>query len=148
EVKGKPPMHQPKTRRLAPPLLVCLVLGFLLVAGCKKSKSGGDTGGPNPGGPNAGTQEPTGPHAAGKKVFQNNCARCHSDGSGGGGMMGGPMAGGPPRRGGQDGGGGPPMRGGPGGPGDGGMGGRRGFGGRGPDLSKIAADPKHTREWV
>jgi mono/diheme cytochrome c family protein len=61
--------------------------------------------------------------AAGKRVFTQHCARCHSVGG----------AGGP----------GQVPGGGPGGPG-GGPGGRN----RGPDLSTTGRDPNHTVDWL
>lgn len=128
----------------------------------------GPPSGMNPGGPPGmpGAQAPvdeTGPFAAGKAVFaKSNCARCHRMGGAAGpggpamaGGPGGPPPGGPGPGGPQPGGpqpGGPPPggpgAGGPprGGPGPGGFGGPPG--GRGPDLSKVGADPQHTVEWL
>ncbi len=96
----------------------------------------------------ASAPEPTGPFAAGKKVFMAQCARCHSDGSSGSMMAGGPPMKGevsPPEGAPKEGFG--PMAGGPT------PGGKMKFGkmggfGRGPNLSHVAADPKHTRQWL
>ncbi len=118
------------------------LLGMVLAAGCSKKDSSATASMTLP--PQMMAQgepaEPiTGPFAAGKTVFRQKCARCHStDGKnrgpmGRGPMPGGPMAGGPPA-------GGPPMGGGPGG--------FRGMMRRGPDLAKVSADPKHTRQWI
>ena len=64
------------------------------------------------------------PFAAGKKVFAaNGCARCHAGAAGGAMAAGGPMGGGP-------------------------MGGGRPGMAKGPDLSNVGADAKHTTEWL
>jgi len=134
-------MEKARSKSIIPALVVCGLLGLALVMGCRKSNSGSATNpnGPQAPGPNAGAPEVPSQFAAGRKVFDTHCMRCHSIGGNtggppGGGPMGGPR-GGPP-------GGGPPG-GGP--PGGGPMGGR---GMKGPDLAKVGADPKHTREWL
>jgi mono/diheme cytochrome c family protein len=73
------------------------------------------------GGPAVGTADATGPFAAARQTFDARCAKCHAIGESGG-----------------------PGPGGGGGPGPGGPGGGRK---RGPDLAKVGADPKHTRQW-
>ena len=150
--------------------LGCVGLAGVLLGCGKDSSNSNGSGGPPPGPGNQGDsgtpfaqgggEEFTGPHAAGKKVFAANCARCHRGvvgGQGGPGGSGGfrPGGGGPGGPGGfRPGGGGP---GGPGGfrPGGGGPGGFRpggggpgGFGGmnRGPDLSKVGR--AHDAEWI
>ncbi|MGE5191155.1 MAG: c-type cytochrome [Deltaproteobacteria bacterium] len=93
----------------------------------------------------------SGEFAAAKKIFQANCARCHTIGEqmagGPGGSPGGPGAGFPGPGGPQPGGpgpGGPP----PGGRGPGAPFGPRGMMPRGPDLGKAGANPEHTVEWL
>ena len=129
-------------------MLILLVVGVacLGAAGCTKpDDTGGGTTPLGPmggGGPDSATvlaKLPGGAEfAVGKKVYADNkCAQCHKlgeTGGGPGGMMGGPPSGGP------DG-----MKGGPDGmppgvPGRGGMG--------GPDLTKVGAEPEHTKQWI
>jgi mono/diheme cytochrome c family protein len=170
--------NQAKSRSSAATILLCGLLGFTLIVGCEKTGSNSQAPAPaKASGAEAEAGESTGPFAVGKQVFAVNCSRCHSDGSTGGmmaggpamgrGMMGGPpmdrgpRAGGPPpagetQEGGPKAGGpredGPPLNGGPkaGGPGmrGGPGGGMRGGFSRGPSLAKVAADAKHTREWL
>ena len=116
---------------------IALLAGFLTCAvlvGCHKKSTESTANNSNLPGPGAG-QAPvaSGPFAAGKQTFDMHCAKCHSINGQGGPPMGGPPGGpgGP--------GGGPPMGGPPGGPG-----GRM----KGPDLGKVAADAKHTRDWI
>ncbi len=125
-------------------LLILLFVGgvCLGVAGCNKkpADTGGGTPAPGPmggGGPDSATvlaKLPGGAEfAVGKKVYADNkCAQCHKLGETGGGPGG--MMGGPP--GAPDGTKGGP----PGGPGRGGMG--------GPDLTKVGAEPEHTKQWL
>ena len=95
-------------------------------AGCNRSKSTDEA------------NADSGPHAAGKRVFAANCARCHS--MGGGSSAGAGSAGGAanpadaPQPGRPEGGGAP-----------GGMGGGMG---RGPDLAHAGSDPNHTVDWL
>src|SRR5262245_62494460 len=122
-------------------LIAILGLLFAVSTGCKKSNpsAGMPPTYPQGGDPNAVAD--TGPHAAGKKVFAANCARCHSVGpmGAGGPGPGGPGPGGP----GGPGPGGP----GPGGPGPGGPGPGGGLGMRGPNLAKTGQVAEHTVEW-
>jgi mono/diheme cytochrome c family protein len=162
-------MIQPSMRGSRLAALLSGLFGLVLIVGCSKSdssdsskKQGPPADGRGPG-PNVQNQaKDTGPQfAAGRKLFETNCAKCHStDGRsgpqfGGGGMggmggrggFGGERGGGRGGFGGERGGG----RGGFGGErGGGGFGGRGGMGGmsRGPDLSKAGSDPKHTRQWL
>jgi mono/diheme cytochrome c family protein len=129
--------------RTIPSLLcICGLLGTLLLQGCSKTEESTsqppNTGmnkdigamykGPSPGfgGPQANLPEPTGPFAAGKKIFNAHCIRCHSDGSV---AMKGPPMGEGAKEGFK-----------------GGFKGKKGF--RGPDLSKVAANENHTPEWI
>jgi len=136
-------MIRGKTRAAALHLLVVGLTGSLLVAGCNKGKENGE-GSPSgkqgsPPGGGGGQQSiaallPGGEqYAAAKKVYaDNNCARCHKLGDTGGGPGGG-MKGGPP--------GGPPS-------GEKTKGGPPGGSGRGPELTKVGADPEHTTQWI
>lgn len=112
-----------------------LGLAFLVLAGCKKEDPPpqGGTGNPPPGFPPMMAPpilEETGPHAAGKKVYNvNGCAKCHTMG----GPQGGPAMGGPPK-------GGPPLGGPPGG--------MPPMPNKGPDLVKVAGKgEKRNVEW-
>ena len=134
-------MKSQPNHRGVPLGLAAGLLAIAFVVGCDKNKAS-NTSGPGPmqgsGAPGAGSSGPPVPpeFAAGRAVFDTNCAKCHSIGGGGGAMAGGPpggFGGGPP--GGL--GGGPP-----GGPGGGMM------MKKGPDLVKIGADEKHTKEWL
>ena len=132
---------------LASLLIGVSLTAALLLAGCKKRSASSTTQSVPPGDvanmSPAPSEDPalSGPHAAGRKVFEvQACTRCHTVGGRGGPPgFGPPMAGGPP----PGGPGGPgPMPGGPGGPG-----GMRGMN-RGPDLGKVAENPEHTQEWL
>jgi mono/diheme cytochrome c family protein len=79
--------------------LLPLVRGFVvmgamvLAAGCNRTENPSPSPGPSPQpGPPAMVPE-TGPHVAGKRVFNANCTRCHAMG-GGAATGGGPMPGG------------------------------------------------------
>jgi mono/diheme cytochrome c family protein len=146
-------VNQTMARRSAALFVIGGWLGLLVASGCSNSESSSasnpNKSGPGPDMTTPEAPEPTGPFAAGKKVFARSCARCHSTGENMGGppkMGGEPGKGGPPEMAGEPGKGGPP----PGGePGKGGPPrGPMGRMGRGPNLSKVAADPKHTREWI
>jgi mono/diheme cytochrome c family protein len=138
-------MEYRRTGALGTMLFWSALLGWSCGLGCNQS-SAPTASGPAfapvaAASPASSIAEPTGPFAAGKKVFMSHCARCHSDGSGGM-MAGGPTtAEGSPKEGyGR-------MPGGP--PPDGKMTfGKMGGFGRGPNLSHVAADPKHTRQWL
>jgi hypothetical protein len=151
--------------------LGCVGLAGVLLGCGKDSSKSNDSGGSPPGpGYQGGSGAPfaqgkeeefTGPHAAGKKIFSANCARCHRGVVGGRGGAGGPGGfrpggDGPGGPGGFRPGGGPggpggfrPGGGGPGGPGGfrPGGGGPGGFGrSQGPDLSKVGG--KHDLTWI
>src|SRR5437870_653403 len=109
-----------------------------VVAGCNRA-SDPPVGGPVAGvpkmavGPKEG-ETYSGPFAAGRKAYvANNCARCHRIGDDRP-----PLAVGPP---GSDG---------PGGKKGGKMGGKMSgkMGGKGPDLTRVGADPAHTVDWL
>ena len=109
-------MKSQPNHRGVPLGLAAGLLAIAFVVGCDKNKAS-NTSGPGPmqgsGAPGAGSSGPPvlPEFAAGRAVFDTNCAKCHTIGGGGGAMAGGPpggFGGGPP------GGGGPP-RGGPGG---------------------------------
>jgi mono/diheme cytochrome c family protein len=115
-------MNQPKAKRTIPLLLAGLV-GLALIVGCRKATTvPPPVLAPPPAPPSApptvGPADATGPFAAARKTFDAKCAKCHAISESGG-----PAAGGP----------------GPGGP----SGGRK----KGPNLAKVGADPKHTRQW-
>jgi mono/diheme cytochrome c family protein len=115
-----------RTWALGAPVLCVALLGGML--GCNQSAAPtGGTGAavaPVAAASPSNAPEPTGPFAAGKKVFMTQCARCHSEGGSGSMMVSGP----------------PP---------DGKMKfGKMGGFGRGPNLSHVAADAKHTRQWL
>src|SRR5438309_6346702 len=122
---------QPKIERCVARVVVGGVLALVLVMGCRKAAPvpTGNSGNPGrPGGGQVGgaTDVPA-QFAAGRRVFEANCMKCHTtDGSTGapGGMPGGTGGGGP-------GGGGP-----------------RGMMNKGPDLARIGADPTHTPQWI
>jgi mono/diheme cytochrome c family protein len=123
-------MNQPKVKRTFP-LLLAGLLGLALVVGCRRATTvpppvPPPAPAPPSGGPTVGTASATGPFAAARQTFDAKCAKCHAIGNSAGSVAAGPGPGG---------GGGP----GPGGPG----GGRK----KGPDLAKVGADPKHTRQW-
>lgn len=132
-------------RRLNVTRLIPVALGLMLSAaiGCNTSASNSGSTQPTtpapPGGRMGSATEnivaklPGGEQfAAGKKVYSdNNCVRCHKLGETGAGMMAAPPSGGPPPAGGP--GGGAPRGG--------------GFG-RGPELTKVGANPEHTKQWI
>jgi cytochrome c2 len=62
------------------PAIIVLFMSIALVAGCKKEDTG-PAPGPQPG---TGGPEPTGPYAAGIKVFNQKCTNCHTIGTAGG----------------------------------------------------------------
>lgn len=102
------------------PFVVFVALGLLvLAAGCKKKA-------PSPGPEPMPGPQPAGPGPTIDPSDPHAAAkttfqqRCVRCHQSGGGVAGGPPAGGPPGR---------------------GM-------GRGPDLSKVAANPEHTRDWL
>ncbi|HEV8062638.1 MAG TPA: c-type cytochrome [Gemmataceae bacterium] len=64
-------------------LLACCIVGFSLLAGCKKEAAPpvGENAPPKPGGgnpPPPADIDPSDKFAAGKTTFRTNCARCHS----------------------------------------------------------------------
>ena len=98
--------------RFAPVHWAVGLLGLVLAAGCNGPAPSTSPGPLRPE-PGPGSPEPTGPHAAARKVFEANCTRCHSTVAESGTAAAGPM--GRPR---------------------------------GPNLAKVGADPKHTRDWL
>src|SRR5262249_43962873 len=116
------------TKLTTPRLLVAGFLGLALLVGCRKPAAAPPPA-PVPappvlatGGPSAAPAGGTGPFAAARATFDATRAKSHPTGDGGGATAGGRGPGG-------------------GGPGPGG--GRK----RGPDLARVGADPKHTRQW-
>ena len=147
-------------RRLVSLLLLVGIIILLPAAGCNKAAptpapamSPGATTmpAPTPAPAVAPSAEVPAQFAAARRTFDTHCQKCHTTQAGAG-NMGFPGGPGPDQS--------PPQDkkfggfgGGPGGPGGGppGFGGPGGFKGgmmKGPNLAKVGADPRHTREWL
>ena len=141
-------------RRLVSALLLVGLFMLLPAAGCNKAAPAPVI---SPGAPTMPAASPApavapadvpAQFAAARRTFDTHCQKCHTTQAGAGNM-------GFPARPGAD--QGPPQDkklggfgGGPGGgpPGFGGPGGFKGGMTKGPNLAKVGADPRHTREWL
>jgi mono/diheme cytochrome c family protein len=118
EIKEGPEMHQIMAGSRT--LLFLLLLALIQFAGCNKPAPTPLANAPMQGAvPKVAEADTPTAFAAGKKVFDANCAKCHSTRAegglaGNGGFM-------PPKG--------------------------KGFG-KGPNLVKVSADPNHTHQWL